>query len=352
MTEELFLRSKGETHGRGVFAKGSISQGDFVLEYRGDRIPVVEAQRRRLIYHESCTAFLFMFRWRGKTWCIDAARDDGSLGRLVNDEHRRPNCKMKNIDVNGSPHLCLFALMDIKQGEEISYDYGGEDCPWRTETTTVGPNALLVEDLHTVVLANTEVGDATHPNIAQQMTTVGDDALLDGGSKPVLSNTEGDDDATRPKITQQMTTVGDDALLDGGSKPVLSNTEGDDDATRPKITQQMTTVGDDALLDGGSKSVLSNTEGDDDATRPKITQQIPNENEIFVPRLRRTKSIIMKDTVLDDSVQLYDSTSESSDEYIPDSSCDSEDSDVTLKLNKREKYQSQSHGILQSNLSP
>ncbi|XP_056441031.1 uncharacterized protein LOC130378166 isoform X3 [Gadus chalcogrammus] len=165
------------------------------------RIPVVEAQRRRLIYHESCTAF--MFRWRGKTWCIDAARDDGSLGRLVNDEHRRPNCKMKNIDVNGSPHLCLFALMDIKQGEEISYDYGGEDCPWRTETTTVGPNALLVEDLHTVVLANTEVGDATHPNIAQQMTTVGDDALLDGGSKPVLSNTEGDDDATRPKITKQ-----------------------------------------------------------------------------------------------------------------------------------------------------
>jgi SET domain-containing protein len=46
--------------GRGVFAKGSISQGDFVLEYRGDRIPVVEAQRRRLIYHESCTAFLFL----------------------------------------------------------------------------------------------------------------------------------------------------------------------------------------------------------------------------------------------------------------------------------------------------
>ncbi|XP_056441170.1 uncharacterized protein LOC130378422 [Gadus chalcogrammus] len=179
-----------------------------------------------------------MFRWRGKTRCIDAARDDGSLGRLVNDEHRRPNCKMKNIDVNGSPHLCLFALMDIKQGEEISYDYGGEDCPWRTETTTVGPNALLVEDLHTVVLANTEVGDATHPNIAQQMTTVGDDALLDGGLKPVLSNTEGDDDATRPEITQQMTTVGDDALLDGGSKPVLSNTEGDDDATRPKITKQ------------------------------------------------------------------------------------------------------------------
>ena len=37
------------------------------------------------------------------------------------------------------------------------------------QTTTVGANALLVEDLHPVVLANTEVDDATHPNITQQV---------------------------------------------------------------------------------------------------------------------------------------------------------------------------------------
>ncbi|KAA8577653.1 hypothetical protein FQN60_002501, partial [Etheostoma spectabile] len=39
---------------------------------------------------------------------------------------------MKKIEVNGNPHLCLFALNNIKEGEEITYDYGGEDCPWRT----------------------------------------------------------------------------------------------------------------------------------------------------------------------------------------------------------------------------
>lgn len=64
---------------------------------------------------------------------IDASRDDGSLGRLVNDEHRRPNCKMKRIDVNGKPHLCLFALGDIQEGSEITYDYGDGDCTWRTQ---------------------------------------------------------------------------------------------------------------------------------------------------------------------------------------------------------------------------
>lgn len=66
---------------------------------------------------------------------IDASRDDGSFGRLVNDDHRHPNCRMKKIDVNGNPHLCLFALNDIKAGEEITYDYGGEDYPWRTQVS-------------------------------------------------------------------------------------------------------------------------------------------------------------------------------------------------------------------------
>lgn len=64
---------------------------------------------------------------------IDASREDGSLGRFVNDEHRCPNSKMKKIDVNGVPHLCLFALHNIQEGEEITYDYGGNDCPWRTK---------------------------------------------------------------------------------------------------------------------------------------------------------------------------------------------------------------------------
>lgn len=47
---------------------------------------------------------------------------------------------MKKIDVHGRPHLCLFTLHDIQQGEEITYDYGDEDCPWRMQvggTTTV-----------------------------------------------------------------------------------------------------------------------------------------------------------------------------------------------------------------------
>ncbi|KAI7790437.1 hypothetical protein IRJ41_024412 [Triplophysa rosa] len=76
---------------------------------------------------------MFDFIWKRKTWCIDGALEDGSFGRLVNDEHKAPNCRMKLIEAEGKPHLCLFALKEITAGTEITYDYGGKEWPWRKE---------------------------------------------------------------------------------------------------------------------------------------------------------------------------------------------------------------------------
>ncbi len=38
---------------------------------------------------------------------------------------------MKRIVVEGKPHVCLFAARNIIPGEELTYDYGGSDWPWR-----------------------------------------------------------------------------------------------------------------------------------------------------------------------------------------------------------------------------
>ncbi|XP_067225443.1 uncharacterized protein [Chanodichthys erythropterus] len=64
---------------------------------------------------------------------MDASKEDGSLGRLVNDEHRNPTCKMRTLEVSSKPHLCLFAVRDILPGEEITYNYGDSDWPWRVK---------------------------------------------------------------------------------------------------------------------------------------------------------------------------------------------------------------------------
>nr|XP_043874457.1 uncharacterized protein LOC122764223 isoform X2 [Solea senegalensis] len=120
--------------GRGVFATQPIEPGDFVLEYRGKLLTQEECQS--LTYSEIDYTFLFDFEWQNRHLCLDASKEDGSLGRLVNDNHKNPNCVMRKIIVNNKPHLCLFALKKIEIGSEIDYSYGDAKWPWRSMVKT------------------------------------------------------------------------------------------------------------------------------------------------------------------------------------------------------------------------
>ena len=63
---------------------------------------------------------------------IDATNDDGRLGRLVNDGwNGNENCVMKKIESDHGPKLVLFAKRDIMEKEQLLYDYGVGDLPWR-----------------------------------------------------------------------------------------------------------------------------------------------------------------------------------------------------------------------------
>ncbi|XP_026030107.1 histone-lysine N-methyltransferase set-1-like [Astatotilapia calliptera] len=117
--------------GRGIFTTVPFQKGDFLLEYRGKLITKEECERRHRVYHDSLKVFMFEFKFDGKLWCVDASQEDGSLGRLVNDNHISPSAKMKILNINGKPHLCLFASRDISPGEEIDYNYGDSDWLWR-----------------------------------------------------------------------------------------------------------------------------------------------------------------------------------------------------------------------------
>ena len=41
---------------------------------------------------------------------LDASEDDGSLERLVNDRHRKPNANAKVIEVDGQVRIAIFAV--------------------------------------------------------------------------------------------------------------------------------------------------------------------------------------------------------------------------------------------------
>jgi SET domain len=64
---------------------------------------------------------------------IDASEVE-CLGRMINDATGKEiNCAIKIIKIGLHPHLCFFATHDIMVGEELRYDYGVDDLPWRTK---------------------------------------------------------------------------------------------------------------------------------------------------------------------------------------------------------------------------
>ena len=64
---------------------------------------------------------------------VDATKEQKygrKLGRLVNHGRHDKNAVMKVVECDGTPALALFALKNLKHGEEILYDYGIDILPW------------------------------------------------------------------------------------------------------------------------------------------------------------------------------------------------------------------------------
>lgn len=67
--------------------------------------------------------------------CSIDATNNTRLGRYINDAPVRDpecNCLPKAYYIDGVPHILVFAAKDILADEELRYDYGTGDLPWRT----------------------------------------------------------------------------------------------------------------------------------------------------------------------------------------------------------------------------
>ena len=68
---------------------------------------------------------------------LDATTDYGSLGRLVNESRYFLNLRTKQLNIDGKPRLCLFALKSISPNEKIRYFYGDESVSWQADVSFV-----------------------------------------------------------------------------------------------------------------------------------------------------------------------------------------------------------------------
>lgn len=96
--------------GHGLFATSVLRCGDFVLEYKGKRIPTAFADTLK-------SRYLFEI---DQSWTIDGATR-ANIARYVN-HSCEPNCEATIRD----GHVLIYAARNIAQGEEITIDYGEE----------------------------------------------------------------------------------------------------------------------------------------------------------------------------------------------------------------------------------
>lgn len=112
--QRLQVRRSG-IHGRGVYAREFIPAGTRLIEYRGERIPNEEGDRR-YPWEEGVPHHTFLFMLDDDT-VIDGARK-GNIARWIN-HSCDPNCE--SITEDG--HIYIDAIRDIEPGEEITFDY-------------------------------------------------------------------------------------------------------------------------------------------------------------------------------------------------------------------------------------
>lgn len=119
----LVLR-RSKIHGRGVYARTDIPKDTRLIEYAGEHISNAEADRR---YDDECMSrhHTFLFILNSRT-CIDAAVG-GNISRYIN-HSCDPNC----VAWIEGQRIWIDALRDIRQGEELSYDYEYDFLPGYT----------------------------------------------------------------------------------------------------------------------------------------------------------------------------------------------------------------------------
>lgn len=109
---ELQLKVKKSASGLGLFALEPIPKGMRIIEYKGEKITIEEANRRRGMY-------LFTLNSR---WIIDG-RDRRNTARYIN--HACGSAANCEVEITNG-RIWINAKKKIREGEELCYDYGKE----------------------------------------------------------------------------------------------------------------------------------------------------------------------------------------------------------------------------------
>ena len=119
--------------GHSVFAREKLQKGDFICTYK-------QLHKTKQEYMLSgAGSYILEFKFQENWWGIDATKDDGSMGCLINHSKKLQNIKPVLKVKEGKPLINFIALRDIDKDEELLYDYFDNskvskvNFPWLTQ---------------------------------------------------------------------------------------------------------------------------------------------------------------------------------------------------------------------------
>lgn len=129
ITETPWVRlEESRIHNRGLYAVRDIPEDTAIIQYVGPKITQKQADKR---VEENGEDLIYFFELNSR-YVIDGDVDY-NLAKYVN-HSCDPNCY--NDIKKGE--IWIYALRDIKKGEELSYDYGFERHDWHNRPCYCG----------------------------------------------------------------------------------------------------------------------------------------------------------------------------------------------------------------------
>tara|TARA_B110000438_G_scaffold251818_1_gene256487 strand:+ start:288 stop:746 length:459 start_codon:yes stop_codon:yes gene_type:complete len=111
---KLYKVKKSNIDNKGLYAAKNIKAGRKIINYKGKIITVKETEKNKKFDNDKA---IYLFNLNSK---YDLDGDfEYNTARLIN-HSCSPNCEVEGKGLK----LWIFALRDIKKGEELSYDYG------------------------------------------------------------------------------------------------------------------------------------------------------------------------------------------------------------------------------------
>ncbi|KAG8010910.1 hypothetical protein GBF38_010212 [Nibea albiflora] len=180
------------------------------------------------------------------------------------------------------------------------------------QITSITTN-MVEEDSHPSPLSETQMDDATCANnTPEQITSITTNMVEEVSHPPPLSETQMDDATCANNTPEQMTSITTNMVEEVSHPPPLSETQMDDATCANNTPEQMTGITTNMVEEDSHPSPLSETQMDDATCANNTPEQI-------------------EDTDLEDSDELYDSTPESADDYIPERLLDSDEEDRSIQ---------------------